>query len=76
MGSALSTIALTVPTVLLVGAAIGHDIILGLPTHYLVLLFLTLFVTSMTLGTSKTDMLKGAVHLVLFFVYLMLILLD
>lgn len=76
MGSALSTIALTVPTVLLVGAAIGHDIILGLPTHYLVLLFLTLFVTSMTFGTSKTDMLKGAVHLVLFFVYIMLVLLD
>jgi len=40
------------------------------------LLFLTLFVTSMTLGTSKTDMLKGAVHLVLVLVYIMLILLD
>ena len=76
MGSALSTIALTVPTVLIVGAAIGQDIILGLPTDYLVLLFSTLFVTSMTLGTSKTDMLKGAVHLVLFLVYIMLILLD
>jgi len=76
MGTALSTIALTVPTVLIIGAALGQDIILGLPPDYLVLLFVTLFVTSMTLGTSKTDMLKGAVHLVLFFVYLMLILLD
>jgi Ca2+:H+ antiporter len=76
MGTALSTIALTVPTVLIVGAVIGHDIILGLPPDYLVLLFVTLFVTNITLGTSKTDTLKGAVHLVLFFIYLMLIILD
>jgi Ca2+:H+ antiporter len=73
LGSALSTIGLTVPAALIVGVAIGQEIILGLPPDYMVLLGVTLLVTSLTFGTAKTDMLKGAVHLVLFVVYLMLV---
>ena len=34
------------------------------------LLFLTLVVTTLTLGTGKTTVLQGAVHLLIFAVYL------
>lgn len=76
LGSALSTIGLTVPATLIVGVLIGHEIILGLSGEYMILLGATLLVTSLTFGTTKTDMLKGAVHLVLFVIYLMLVVLP
>jgi Ca2+:H+ antiporter len=76
LGSALSTIGLTVPATLILGVVIGHEVILGLPGDYMILLGATLLVTSLTFGTTKTDMLKGAVHLVLFVIYLMLVVLP
>ncbi len=74
LGSSLSTIGMTVPAVLAVGYLIGHDIVLGLEDSHVMMLVLTLIVTGLTFGTAKTDMLKGAVHLALFGVYLMLVL--
>ena len=73
LGSSLSTIGMTVPTALLVGYLIGHEIILGLEYSYVTLLAVTLLVSTLTFGSHKTDMLKGAVHLVLFGIYLMLV---
>jgi len=74
LGSSLSTIGMTVPAVLLAGHIIGHDIVLGLDDAHVMMLVLTLIVTGLTFGTARTDMLKGAVHLALFGVYLMLVL--
>ncbi|MBB3899768.1 calcium:proton antiporter [Roseococcus suduntuyensis] len=74
LGSSLSTIGMTVPAVLLVGHFIGHDIVLGLDQAHMIMLVLTLVTAGLTFGTAKTDMLKGAVHLALFGIYLMLVL--
>jgi Ca2+:H+ antiporter len=38
----------------------------------MVLLVLTLFVSSLTLGTGRTTVLQGAVHLAIFVVFLLL----
>lgn len=73
LGSALSTIGMTVPAALLIGLAIGQDIVLGLGTVNMILLVLTLAVSMLTFGSAKTNVLQGAVHLVLFFVFLVLI---
>jgi Ca2+:H+ antiporter len=76
LGSALSTIGLTVPVVLIIALAINTEIILGLEPENALLLGLTVLVSSLTFSGSRTDMLKGAVHLVLFAVYLMLLVLP
>ncbi len=73
LGSALSTIGMTFPAALLIGLAIGQDIVLGLDAAGRILLVLTLAVSMLTFGGARTNVLQGAVHLVLFFVYLVLI---
>jgi len=70
LGSALATIGLTIPAVAGLSIAIGLPIALGLDSKSIVLLFLTLIVSTLTLGTGKTTILQGAVHLVIFAVYL------
>jgi Ca2+:H+ antiporter len=76
LGSALSTIGLTVPTVLLIGLVLNAEIILGLEPEHAFLLMLTLLVSTLTFSGARTDMLKGAVHLVLFLVFIMLIIMP
>jgi Ca2+:H+ antiporter len=73
LGSALSTVSLTVPAVLAISLFTGHPIILGLDEENSVLLILTLLVSSLTFAGARTDMLKGAVHLLLFAVFIVLI---
>jgi Ca2+:H+ antiporter len=73
LGSALSTIAITIPVVVFLGLFTGHRIVLGLETENVVLLVLTLTLSMITFGGDRTDLLKGAVHLVLFLVFLVLI---
>ncbi|UUX50848.1 hypothetical protein NUH88_03900 [Nisaea acidiphila] len=73
LGSALSTIGLTVPAVLAIGLLTGEMITLGLDSVSMIILMLTLFISSMTFGGVRTNMLQGAVHLVLFCAYVMLI---
>ena len=73
LGSALSTIGLTVPTVLVIGLLANEHIILGLDGTEMVLLILTLFLSALTFGGVRTTVLNGAVHIVVFFVYLVLI---
>ena len=71
VGSAIASIGLTVPAVALVSVILGKRITLGLETDGTVLLVLTLFVSTLTLGTGKTTVLHGAVHLVIFAVFLL-----
>lgn len=70
LGSALATIGLTIPAVAALLLAAELPISLGLDTKSAVLLFLTLIVSTLTLGTGRTTVLQGAVHLVIFAVYL------
>lgn len=70
LGSALATIGLTIPAVAALSLMLELPIALGLDAKSIVLLFLTLIVSTLTLGTGRTTVLQGAVHLVIFAVYL------
>jgi Ca2+:H+ antiporter len=73
LGSALATIGLTVPAVLLIGLVTGARVELGLDAIEMVLLLLTLLVSTLTFGSGQTNILQGAVHLVLFLAYVVMI---
>ena len=70
LGSALASIALTIPAVALVSLLTGLTIALGIDLKSTVLLVLSLFVSGLSLGTGRTTVLQGAVLLVLFATYL------
>ena len=70
LGSAMASIGLTIPTVAVVSIATGWTLILGLDYRSTVLLALSLLVAALSLGTGRTTVLQGAVHLVIFGVYL------
>jgi Ca2+:H+ antiporter len=70
LGSALASIALTIPAVAAVSIVIGQPLELGLGEKDQVLLALTLLVGVITLGTGRTTVLQGIVHLVIFAVFL------
>ena len=70
LGSALATIGLTIPAVAALSLYMDLPIALGLDTKSIVLLFLTLAVSTLSLGTGRTTVLQGAVHLMIFAVYL------
>lgn len=74
LGSALATISLTVPAVLLIGLVTGRSVELGLGPLGTTLLALTLLVSLITFASGHTNVLQGAVHLVLFLSYVFLIL--
>ena len=73
LGTALSSISLTIPAVLTIGFITDRTIILGLDAVDAALLLLTLLVSMLTFALERTNVLLGAVHLLLFFAYLMLI---
>ncbi|AQR73961.1 calcium:proton antiporter [Sphingomonas sp. LM7] len=70
LGSALATIGLTIPAVAALALLADLPIALGLDAKSIVLLFLTLLVATLSLGTGRTTILQGVVHLVIFGVYL------
>jgi len=70
LGSALASIGLTIPAVAIVSLITGWTLTLGLDIKSTVLLLLSLFVTTMSLGTGRTTVLQGVVHLVLLATYL------
>jgi Ca2+:H+ antiporter len=72
-GAALSTIALTVPAVLLITLVTGKTIQLGLSPVNQILLLVTLAVSTLTCITGRTNVLNGFIHLVLFVAYFVLI---
>jgi Ca2+:H+ antiporter len=73
LGSALATISLTIPAVLVIGLVTGEPVALGLEPEEAVMLITTLMVSIITFGSGRTNVLLGAVHLLLFFTYFMLI---
>lgn len=70
LGSALATIGLTIPGVATLSLFAHMPIALGLNPKGIVLLFLTLIVSTLSLATGRTTILQGAVHLVILGVYL------
>jgi Ca2+:H+ antiporter len=70
LGSALASIGLTIPTIAVVSIALRQPIALGLEQKDQVLLALTLFISVITLGTGRTTVLQGVIHLAIFAVFL------
>jgi Ca2+:H+ antiporter len=73
LGSVLSTIGLTIPIMIVVSHVMGRPIYLGLQNSSFVMLLLTLFVSVVTFASGRTNVLQGAVHLLLFVAYFLLI---
>ncbi len=70
LGSALATIGLTVPVIAALSLWFGWRLDLGLDPKGITLLALMLLVSSMSLGTGRTTVLQGGVHLVIFVFFL------
>ena len=73
LGSALSTIALTVPCMLIAAGFKDIDLTLGVFGGASTLLYATLLTTLITLVCARTTMLQGNVHLMLFLSYIFFI---
>ena len=73
LGSGLATIGMTIPAVLAISLFTGRAVELGLDPVDIVLLILTLLVSVVNFGTGRTNILQGAVHLILFISYIILI---
>ena len=74
LGSALATISLTVPAVVTFSLVTGTPVVLGLDDSGMVLLMLTLLVSTITFAAPRTNVLQGAVHLVIFAIYVTMVL--
>ncbi|HXZ96047.1 MAG TPA: ionic transporter y4hA [Burkholderiales bacterium] len=72
IGSALACIGLTIPVVVLAAFVFALPLVLGLEPKDLAMLVLTFLVSSVTLGTGRTHMMQGAVHMVIFAAFLFL----
>ena len=72
LGSALASIGLTIPAVAAISILLGEPLKLGLDLKEQILLAITLLVGVITLGTGRTTVLQGLVHLVIFAVFLFL----
>jgi Ca2+:H+ antiporter len=72
LGSALASIGLTIPAVALAAVLLDIKLLLGLGAKDLVLLTLTFLVAAFTLATGRTNIMLGAVHVVIFAAFLFL----
>jgi Ca2+:H+ antiporter len=72
LGSALASIGLTIPAVAILSIVTGTTLTLGIDAKSSVLLMLSLVVATLSLGTGRTTVLQGAVHLVVFAAFLFL----
>ncbi len=70
LGSALASIALTIPVITLLAAFTDVQLALGVPPAKIVLLALALFVSAITLLPGRTTVLQGVVHLALFIMFI------
>ena len=70
LGSALASIGLTIPAVAVISLMTGWQLSLGIDAKSMVLLLLSLIITTISLGTGRTTIMQGTIHLVIFAVYL------
>ena len=76
LGSCLATIGMTIPAVAVLAIVLGTPIILGIAYRDVVMLALTLFVSQLTFGTGRTNILNGLVHLMLFATFVLFVFLP
>jgi Ca2+:H+ antiporter len=74
LGSALATISLTVPAVIVIHFMTGATPEFGLDAPYIVLLATTFMVASLNLRGGKVNAMQGVVHLMLFLAWIATIL--
>jgi len=72
LGSALASIGLTIPAVAISSVVLNMPLALGLGAKEMVLLITTLLTCTITFSSGRTNLVLGAVHLVLFFSFLFL----
>ena len=72
LGSGVATIGLTIPAVAMLSLWLQTPLVLGLDPKGLVLLTLTFIVGTLTLGSGRTTVLQGAVHLVILAAFVVL----
>lgn len=72
LGSALASIALTIPAMAAISMMLGLPMVLGLDPEDRTMMVLTFVLSIVSFGTGRTNALNGIVHLILFCVYLML----
>ncbi len=72
-GSALASIGLTIPVIAVISLTLGFRVNLGLNAAEITLLFLTLFVSGLTVLQGKATLLQASVHLSIFGAYLLLV---
>jgi Ca2+:H+ antiporter len=72
LGSVLASIGLTIPAVAGVSILLHKPLTLGITPKEELLLALTLLVSVLTLGTGRTTVLQGIVHLVILSVFIFL----
>ncbi len=72
LGSALASIGLTIPAVVVTAILLDLPLVLGLELKDTALLTLAFIVCGITLGTGRTTVMQGATHLVLFAAFLFL----
>ena len=73
LGSVLASISLTIPAVLIIGFITGKTVVLGLGNVDMILLSLALVVSVVTFSLERMNIMLGAVHMMMFLAYLMLI---
>ena len=73
LGSSLATIGLTIPAVAVAAYALDKQLVLGLNNQETVLLLLTFFLSLLTFGTGRTNILFGLVHMVVFAVFVFMV---
>ena len=73
LGSSLATIGLTIPAVGVATYVLDKELVLGLSSQGMVLLLLTFFVSMLTFGTGRTNILFGLVHMVVFAVFVFMV---
>lgn len=72
LGSALASIGLTVPAVVVAASVLGLPLVLGLAPKEMAMLAMTFLVSAITLGSGRTHLMQGAVHLVVFAAFVFL----
>jgi len=73
LGSSLATIGLTIPAVAITNVFIDKQIEIGLSSRDTLLLGLTLYLSLLTFGSGRTNILAGLVHIVVFATFLFLV---
>jgi Ca2+:H+ antiporter len=70
LGSALASIGLTIPVVVVVCITLDLPLLLGLDAKDIALLALTFLVCTIGVGSGRTNMMQGVVQLVIFAAFL------